>query len=73
MAKRPRNRVQPVEPSTFNLLNLQPLKPSTLAKRPRNRVQPAKPPTFNLQPVEPWPKGHAIAFNIKPLNKVPSP
>ncbi|NEO96060.1 MAG: hypothetical protein F6K56_40305, partial [Moorea sp. SIO3G5] len=28
---------------------------TTLAKRPRNRVQP-------------WPKGHAIAFNLQPDN-----
>ncbi|NEQ56985.1 MAG: hypothetical protein F6K53_06020 [Moorea sp. SIO4A1] len=57
MAKRPRNRVQP---STFQ--------PSTLAKRPRNRVQPStvQPSTVQPSTVQPWPKGHAIAFNLQP-------
>ncbi|NEO40790.1 MAG: hypothetical protein F6J90_32430 [Moorea sp. SIOASIH] len=62
LAKRPRDRVQP----------------STLAKRPRDRVQSANlgqkatrsRSTFNLQPstfnLQPWPKGHAIAFNLQP-------
>ncbi|NEO91891.1 MAG: hypothetical protein F6K56_17250 [Moorea sp. SIO3G5] len=40
---------------TLNLL--------TLAKRPRDRVQPWPLATLREQP---WPKGHAIAFNLQP-------
>ncbi|NEO63494.1 MAG: hypothetical protein F6J98_24875 [Moorea sp. SIO4G2] len=52
MAFRPRDRVQPPNLPTFNL-----------GQRPRDRVQPS---TFNLQPPtsQPWPFGHAIAFNL---------
>ncbi|NEO90376.1 MAG: hypothetical protein F6K56_09045 [Moorea sp. SIO3G5] len=39
-----------VQSSTFN-------QPSTLANRPRDRVQ-------RLTNLQPWPIGHAIAFNV---------